>query len=65
MIAEAHVKKLLGLPCLKNFYGPALVEFNRHLDTADRNLSGMGAKYVSYLSHMNTLRELARKLSMF
>ena len=65
MIVEAHVKKLLGLPCLNNFYRPALVKFNRHLGTADRNLSDMGAKYVSDLNHMNTLRELARKLPMF
>ena len=65
VIAEAHVKKLLGLPCLKNIDGPALLEFSRHLDTADRTLSGMGAEYVSDLNHMNTLRELARKLPMF
>ena len=65
MIAEAHVKKLLGLPCLKNIDGPALLEFSRHLDTADRTLTGMGAEYVSDLNHMNTLRELARKLPMF
>jgi len=26
VIAEAHVKKLLGLPCLKNIDGPALLE---------------------------------------
>ena len=62
VIAEAQVKKVVGLPCLKNFDGPALVEFNRHFDTADRNLSGMGAKYLSHLNHMNTLRELARKV---
>ena len=65
VIAEAHVKKLLGLPYLKNSDGPALMEFNRHLDTADRDLSGMGAKDVSDLNHMNTLRELASKLPMF
>ena len=35
VIAEAHVKKLLSLPCLKNVDGPALLEFSRHLDTAD------------------------------
>ena len=55
VIAEAHVKKLLGLPCLKNIDGPALLEFSRHLDTADRTLTGMGAEYVSDLNHMNTL----------
>ena len=65
VIAEAHVKKLLGLPCLKNIDGPALLEFSRHLDTADRTLTGMGAEYVSNLNHMNTLRELARKLPIF
>ena len=65
MIAEAHVKKLLGLPCLKNVDGPALLEFSRHLDTADRTLTGMGAEYVSDLNHMNTLRKLAKKSPMF
>ena len=65
MIAEAHVKKLLGLPCLKNVDGPALLEFSRHLDTADRTLTGLGAEYVSDLNHMNTLQELAKKLPMF
>ena len=65
VIAEAHVRKLLGLPCLKNVDGPALLEFSRHLDTADRTLTGMGAEYVSDLNHMNTLRELAKKLPMF
>ena len=65
MIAEAHVKKLLGLPCLKNVDGPALLEVSRHLDIADRTLTGMGADYVSDLNHMNTLRELAKKLPMF
>ena len=48
MIVEAHVKKLLGLPCLKNIDGPALLEFSRHLDTADRTLTGMGAEYRIY-----------------
>lgn len=65
MIAEAHVKKLLNLPCLKNVDGPSLLEFSRHLDTADRTLTGMGAEYVSDLNHMNNLRELAKKLPMF
>ena len=65
VIAEAHVKKLLGLPCLKNIDGPALLEFSRHLDTADRTLTGMGAEYMSDLNHMNTLRELTRTLPVF
>ena len=65
VIAEAHVKKLLSLPCLKNVDGPPLLEFSRHLDTADRTLTGMGAEYVSDLNHMNTFRELAKKLPMF
>ncbi|XP_078384177.1 uncharacterized protein LOC144666660 [Oculina patagonica] len=65
VIAEAHVKKLLNLPCMKSVDGPSLLELSRHLDTADRTLSGMGAEYVSDLNHMNTLRELAKKLPMF
>ena len=35
------------------------------MDTADRTLTGMGAEYVSDLNHMNTLRDLAKKLPMF
>ncbi|KAL9967917.1 hypothetical protein ACROYT_G026225 [Oculina patagonica] len=65
VIAEAHVKKLLNLPCMKSVDGPSLLELSRHLDTADRTLSGMGAEYVSDLNHMNTYRELAKKLPMF
>ncbi|KAL9953712.1 hypothetical protein ACROYT_G041167 [Oculina patagonica] len=65
VIAEAHVKKLLNLSCMKSVDGPSLLELSRHLDTADRTLSGMGAEYVSDLNHMNTLRELAKKLPMF
>lgn len=65
VIAEAHVKKLLHLPCLKSVDGSSLLEFSRHLDTADRTLTGMGTEYLSDLNHMNTLRELAKKLPMF
>ena len=46
VIAEAHVKKLLNLPCMKSVDGPSLLEFSRHLDTADRTLSGMGNECV-------------------
>ena len=62
--AEAHVKKLLSLPCLRNVDRSALLEVSRHLDTAERTLTGMGAEYVSDLIRMNTLRELAKKLPM-
>lgn len=65
VIAEAHVKKLFNLPCLNNVDGPSLLEFSKHLDTADRTLTGMGAEYVSDLNHMNTLRELSKKLPIF
>ncbi len=60
----AHIKKLIDLPCLKATDGPSLLEFSRHLNTAERTLRGMGASYVSDLNHMNTLRELAKKLPM-
>ena len=35
------------------------------MDTADRTLTGMGMEYVADLNHMNTLRELAKKLPLF
>ena len=64
VIADAHIKKLLHLPSLKNVDGPSLLEFSRHLDTADRTLTGMGTEYVADLNHMNTLRELTKRLPM-
>ena len=64
VIAMAHLKKLMDLPHLKLGDGPSLLEFSRHLSTAERTLRGMGASYVSDLNHMNTLRELAKKLPM-
>ena len=42
VIADAHIKKLLHLPSLKNVDGPSLLEFSRHLDTADTGLSSGG-----------------------
>ena len=65
IIAGAHIKKLLNLPNLKNADGASLLEFGRQLDTADRTLTGMGMEYVPDLNHMNTLRELAKKLQCF
>ena len=65
IIADAQIKKLLRLPSLKNADGPSLLEFGRHLDTANRTLTGMGTDYVADLKHMNTLRELTKKLPMF
>ena len=62
MIAEGHVKNLLDVPCLKNVDGPALLEFSRHLDTADLTLTGMGAEYVSDFNQMNTLRDFKRNM---
>ena len=34
------------------------------VDTADRTLTGMGTEYVADLNHMNTLRELTKRLPM-
>ena len=65
VIAGAHIKKLLNLPNLKNADGASLLEVGRQFDTADRTLTGMGIEYVADLNHMNTLRELAKKLPMF
>ena len=42
-----------------------MLEFGTQLDTADGTLTGMGIEYVADLNHMNTLRELAKKLPMF
>ena len=64
VIADAHIKKLLHLPSLKNVDGPSLLEFSRHLDTTDGTLTGMGTEYVADLNHMNTLRELTKRLPM-
>ena len=52
------------LASLKSADGPSLLEFSRHLNTAERTLKGMGASYACDLDHMNTLRELAKKLPM-
>ena len=35
------------------------------MDTADQTLSAMGIEYVADLNHMNTSRELAKKLPTF
>ena len=43
----------------------SLLEFGRHLDTANRTMAGMSTDYVADLNHMNTLRELTKKLPMF
>ena len=64
VIADAHIKKLLHLPSLKNVDGPSLLEFSRHLDTTDGTMTGMGTEYVADLNHMNTLRELTKRLPM-
>ena len=50
---------------MKNIDGPALLEFSRHLDTADRTLTGMGTEYVSDLNHMNTARVRKEVTSVF
>ena len=65
IIAKAHIKKLENLPLLKQADGQSLLEFARHLEVAERTLTGMGPEYVSDLNHTNTLRELNRKLPLF
>ena len=55
IIAKAQFKKLENLPPLQQVDGPSLLEFARHLDVADRTLTGMGPEYVSDLNHTNTL----------
>ena len=65
IIAKAHIKKLENLPLLKQADGQSLLEFARHLEVAERTLTGMGPEYVSDLNQRNTLRELNRKLPLF
>ena len=65
IIAKAHIRKLESLPPLKQADGASLLAFARHLDVANRTLSGMGPEYVSDLNHTNTLRELNKKLPLF
>ena len=65
IIAKAHINKLENLPPLKQADGTSLLEFARHLDVAQRTLTGMGPEYVCDLNHTNTLRELNRKLPLF
>ena len=65
IIARAHIKKLVDLPNLKKAYGSSLLEFVRNFDSTNRTLKEMGPEYVSDLNHMNTLRELNRKLPIF
>ena len=64
VIAMAHIKRITNLPSLKSADGPSLLELSRHPNTAERTLKGMGASYACDLDHMNTLRELAKKLPM-
>ncbi|PFX13941.1 hypothetical protein AWC38_SpisGene21942 [Stylophora pistillata] len=65
IIAKAHIKKLENLPLLKQADGQSLLEFARHLEVAERTLTGMGPEYVTDVNHTNTLRELNRKLPLF
>ncbi|CAB4030053.1 Hypothetical predicted protein, partial [Paramuricea clavata] len=65
IIARAHIKKLVNLPSIKKAGGPSLLEFTRHLESTNRTLKGMGPEHVSDLDHLNTLKELNRKLPMF
>lgn len=64
IIAKAHIRKLENLRPLRQADGTSLLEFSRHLEVASRTLSGMGSEYVSDLNHMNTLRELNKKLPL-
>ena len=65
IIARAHIDKLQNLPPLKQANGASLLELSRNLEVADRTLTSMGPEYESELNHVNTLRELTRKLQLF
>ena len=65
IIAKAHNRKLESLPPLKQADGASFPAFTRHLDVAIRTLSGVGPEYVSDLNHLNTSRELNKKLTLF
>ena len=45
IIAKAHIKKLENLPPLKQADGQSLLEFARHLEVAEKTLTGMGPEY--------------------
>ena len=53
IIAKAHIRKLEHLRPLKQADGRSLLEFARHLEVANRTLSGMGFEYISDLNHTN------------
>ena len=42
-----------------------MLKFRGQLDTADQTLTAMGIEYEAELNHMNTSRELAKKLPTF
>ncbi|XP_028404040.1 uncharacterized protein LOC114526663 [Dendronephthya gigantea] len=65
VIVETHIKRLMNLPSLKIGDGPSLLQFARHLETAQKTLTGMGSVYVADLDHMHILRELVKKLPMY
>ena len=65
IIARAHIKMLIDLPNIKKADGSTLLEFSRHLNSTNRTLKGMGTQYVSDLDHLNTLKDLIRKLPVF
>ena len=65
IIAGAHIKTLIDLPNIQKADGSTLLEFSRHLDSTNRTLKGMGTQYVSDLNHLNTLKDLSRKLLVF
>ena len=62
LVADALIKKLLHLPSMGDVDGPSLLEFSRHLDAADRTLTGMGTEYAADLNLTITLRELTKML---
>ena len=64
IIAKAQIRKLANLRLLKQANGTSL-EFSRHLELANRTLSGMGSEYCGDLNHTNTLMEFNKKLPFF
>ena len=65
IIAKVHIRKLENLRPLKQADGTSLLEFTRHLEVANRTLSGMGSEYISDLNHTNILRASLYKFQLW
>ena len=63
IIARAHISKLVNLLDLKKAEDSSLLKFARNLGSTSRTLERMGPEYLGNLYHVNTLKELNRKVA--